>query len=416
MTQAEVADLTGLSVRAISNIERNVHSRLRRDSLVRIARVLNLDEAQVAVLRGVRSRQAVGRWPGEPWPGEPVPSRPRPGDGETRVPAQLPMAVPDLVGRGRVSDEVVGALTAEPATGRVRGCPSVVVVNGAVGVGKTALAVHVGHRVRAKFPDGQLFLDLRGTADALAHAVFAVGPSDGHVPTDPVDRAALLRSYLSDRRVLVVIDGAATEAQVRSLLPGSSGCAVLVTSHRRLLGLEGARHIGVDPLDEQAAVDLIRRSAGRDPADLQPLARWCGFAPLALRAVGIRLAAHPDVSPSDLLALLATAPRPLDLLTAGDLAVRDRLAAAHDTLDGTTRRMFALLTTADPAALTPRAVAAATACTPEVARARLDAIADSGLLHRLTTPDGHRYRLDGPARAFAREAGVAAQTRPTRTA
>lgn len=396
LTQAEVAELTGLSVRAISNIERDVHSRLRRDSLVRIARVLNLDEAQVAVLRGARNREPLS---GRTWTGRAWSARDWPDDGVPRAPAQLPVAVPDLVGRGRTSDAVADALTAEPAAGRVQGCPSVVVVTGAVGVGTTTLAVHVGHRVRARFPDGQLFLDLRGTADALAHALFAVGPPGGPVPTDPVDGAALLRSRLSDRRVLVVIDGATSEAEVRGLMPASSGCAVLVTSHGRLFGLEGATHIDVEPLDEEAAADLIRRSAGGAgrAADLRPLARWCGFSPLALRAVGIRLAAHPDVSPVRLLTLLAAAPRPLDLLETGGLAVRDRLAAAYATLDAAARETFARLPTMTPAELTPGGPAA------DAVRARLDAIADSGLLHRPTGATGHRYHLDGPAKAFARE-------------
>jgi hypothetical protein len=351
--------------------------------------VLNLDADQVAALRGVRARPAaVGL--------DPVTG--------VRTPAQLPMAVPDLVGRDDLVTAVVQALT----TDRIRGCPSVVVLSGEVGVGKTALAVHVGHRIRASFPDGQLFLDLGGSVDALAGALFAIGYTDGRMPADPTARAAMLRSGLSDRRVLLVIDGATTEAQVRALLPGSSGCAVLVTSRSRLAGLEGATRIGVDPLDEAAAVDLVRRTAGIGPgptAPLQALARRCGRSPLALRAVGLRLAAHADVQPDDLVTLLDTAPRPLDLLAAGDLAVRDRLAAAYEALTGPGRRLFARLSAVDSTDLTPHGVAEAASLPLEDARHLLDAVVDSGLLHRLATPapGGRHYRLGGPAREFARE-------------
>ncbi|GIJ69617.1 XRE family transcriptional regulator [Virgisporangium ochraceum] len=389
LTQADVAEQAGLSVRAISNIERNVHSRLRRDSLARIARVLDLDAEQVAALRGVRIRPGTGVL-------DPVTG--------ARTPAQLPMAVPDLVGRATLAATVADALTAD----RIRGCPSVVVLSGEVGVGKTALAVHVGHRVRASFPDGQLFLDLGGSADALTGALFAIGHTDGRLPAEPAARAAMLRSGLSDRRVLLVIDGATTEAQVRALLPGSSGCAVLVTSRSRLTGLEGATRIGVDPLDEATAVDLIRRTAGMGAGPttaLRALARRCGRSPLALRAVGLRLATHPDLPPDDLAGLLGTAARPLDLLVAGDLAVRDRLATAYGALTEAGRRLFARLSTVDSTDLTPHGVAAAASLSPEDARHLLDGIADSGLLHRLATPapGGRHFHLGGPAREFARE-------------
>ena len=235
------------------------------------------------------------------------------------IPAQLPMDVPGFTGRetelARLDASLAGLADAPTAV-------VVSAVSGTAGVGKTALAVHWAHRVADRFPDGQLYVDLRGYGateplrpiDALAQLLHALGAPADRVPVDTDEAAALYRSLLAGRRMLVVLDNAATAEQIRPLLPGH-GCVVLVTSRDRLTGLaarDGAHCLAVDVLTEPDAMALLRRLLGAELTDAEPeaarqLALDCARLPLALRIAAANLASGPYDSVSSYLAELRTA-------------------------------------------------------------------------------------------------------------
>ncbi|MFM9444868.1 BTAD domain-containing putative transcriptional regulator [Streptomyces acidiscabies] len=279
------------------------------------------------------------------------------------VPAQLPGPTPGFTGR---ADQLrqLDALLPGPATGDGRHQPQGMVlaaITGTGGVGKTALAVHWAHRVRDHFPDGELFVDLRGHSaqapvrpvEALARFLLALGVAAERIPGTPEAAADLYRTLSAERRMLVVLDNAVDPEQVRPLLPGGPGCVALVTSRDRLAGLaarDGARRIGVDMLTPEESRLLLRRTVGesRVAADLRAaadLADACGHLPLALRIS----AANIDHTPWRTLRDQADELREGDRLTAlsviGDrtTAVRTAFSLSYHALDAPVRRMFRLL-------------------------------------------------------------------------
>jgi tetratricopeptide (TPR) repeat protein len=235
------------------------------------------------------------------------------------------------------------------------------VVSGTAGIGKTALAVHWGHRVRHRFPDGQLYVDLRGydpdrpltPGDALTRFLTVLGVPGDAVPLDPDDRAGRYRTEMADRRMLVVLDNALSEEQVRPLLPGSPSCAVLVTSRDSLAGLvarEGARRVGLGPLPPPEAVALLRRLVGTrvdtEPGPAAALVEQCVRLPLALRVAAELAVARPATPLADLVTELTDRQRRLDLLTAGGdprAAVEAVLSWSYERLPAPAARAFRLL-------------------------------------------------------------------------
>jgi len=225
------------------------------------------------------------------------------------VPRQLPAASRYFVGRIRELDILYGLLERNP-----RETDGVVIsaLTGMAGIGKTALAVYWAHQVADEFPDGQLFADLRGFSpfgapvsptEVVSGFLTALGVSPASIPLDAVDRAALYRSLLAGRRILIVLDNAQDAEQVRSLLPGSPGCLVLITSRSRLTGLaagEGAHLVPLGVLTDSESRDLLTTSlgAGRvlaEPAAVSELIGLCARLPLALRDVAARVAARPGL-------------------------------------------------------------------------------------------------------------------------
>lgn len=264
------------------------------------------------------------------------------GPGAAASPAQLPPAPLHFTGREATLRSLGGALGA----GR-----RVAVVSGMAGVGKSALAVHMAHRLREEFPDGQLYINLHGATpgmapltpgQALASLLRDLGaeprpaPEDG---ADPAAASALLRSLLAPTRTLLVLDDAATAAQVRPLLPAGPGCAVIVTSRSPLTTLDGAALFPLEPLSAGDSAALLRAVSGREGLDAgHPLVDLAGRLPLALRIVAARLAARRALTPDALAELLTVSGGRLHHLEYDDLSVRRSLAVALDALRTSERR------------------------------------------------------------------------------
>ncbi|MEU7574938.1 tetratricopeptide repeat protein [Micromonospora sp. NPDC049240] len=331
-------------------------------------------------------------------------------------PAQLPADLADFTGRAAQVAEITHHLSGTAGALRIHA------VSGTGGVGKSSLAVHAAHLLRPHYPDGQLHVRLHGhgerpvdPADVLAQFLRALGRPAPPPGGDLDERVHLYRSALADRRVLVLLDDAAGEGQVRPLLPSGAGCAALVTSRTPLAGLVGARHLPLDVLDAQAAVTLLLTAAGRDrarvdPADAAAVVRLCGRLPLAVRVAGARLATRPHWTLAAFAGRLADSRRRLDELRAGDLDVRASFQLSYDGLDPDTRRAFRLLALLDQPTVTAWLAAALLGATPTGAERLLESLVDAQLLE---SSAGDRYRLHDLLRVYAAEM-AAAEPEPAR--
>ena len=351
--------------------------------------------------------------------------RPSSGVGGTErvkvVPSQLPLDPAGFTGREEELarlEKVLGVSSARPTAVVVSA------VSGTAGVGKTALAVHWAHRARDRFPDGQLYVNLRGydpdrpltAPDALVRFLTALGVSEQDIPPEPDDRAARYRTEVADRRMLIVLDNAATVEQVRPLLPGTGSCAVLVTSRDSLAGLvarEGAQRLDLDLLPADAARTLLRRLIGpraeAEPDAVDALAAQCARLPLALRVAAELAVTRPGTPLTDLVAELADQQRRLYLLDAeGDprAAVVTVFSWSLRQLPPEAARTFRLLGLHPGPDLDAHAAAALTGNTVPDARRALEILARAHLVQRVdasptptgtSTPDA-REALDTPTR------------------
>lgn len=325
--------------------------------------------------------------------------------------SQLPPDTWHFAGRDRLCQDLARTVEGDPE----RTAVPVVTVTGLPGVGKTALAVRVAHRVRARFPDGQWHVRLDGAGgprdpeQVLGELLETSGADPGTIPAGLDRRTAALRARVADRRVLIMLDGAASAAQVRPLLPGTAGAAVLVTSRRLLAGLGAADAVRLGPLAPAEALDLLGRLAGPDrvaaePAAAAEISAACGRLPLALRIAGARLAARPEWRLARLAGLLRDRHRRLDELAIGDLAVRPGLASSVEALDPVLRAALHRL-----APLGGRGFPARTAT--ELAGGDLDAdwLIDELMAVNLVDPVGTdatgepRYRLPELVAVYAAE-------------
>ncbi|WP_404869135.1 BTAD domain-containing putative transcriptional regulator [Kitasatospora griseola] len=337
-----------------------------------------------------------------------LPSRPgRPVGGP---PAQLPAETGRHLGR-RAQLQVLDTLVSPGPQ------PRLVTVVGPPGIGKTALAVHWAHTRREHFPDGQLYIDLHGQsaqpalrpAEVLARFLRALGTPPDRLPADPDEAAALYRTLLADRRALIVLDNARDPEQVRPLLPGTRGCAVVVTGRHRLTGLvagDGARRLTLGALDPDEARDLLGSVVGEcrtaaEPDAARRLVELCDGLPLAVRAAGADLVAR-DGTIAEHCARLAGDDL-LDLLhVEGDprSTVRAAFDLSYRALPGPARRLYRLLGLLPGPDTTVDGAAALAETDPAEAAALLRTLADAHLLRE--HPAG-RYALPGLLRAHARK-------------
>jgi tetratricopeptide (TPR) repeat protein len=332
------------------------------------------------------------------------------------VPRQLPARGHTFTGREAELAQVTGLL----ASPEHRESPVVIAIVGMGGLGKTTLAVHAASSVVDDYPDGQLYLDLRGhdtraPLTALRGLTFLIGALGGdasEVPDDIDQAAAIFRSLVSGTRVLIVLDNAADAAQVEPMLPASAGCAVVITSRLALAGRVDAHHVPLEVLPVHESHRLLGRLVGeerlaQDPRAAAELARACGGLPLALRIVGSRLAARPTW-PLDFLASRLTQARTcLSELCSGDLAVRSNIAlsvenleASDDPVDVAAARVHLWCGLLPSTGLSVHAVASLLGLPAEATATALERLADVSLVEPMGPG---RYRVHDLVQAVARE-------------
>jgi DNA-binding SARP family transcriptional activator/Tfp pilus assembly protein PilF len=335
------------------------------------------------------------------------------------VPRQLPGAVRHFVGRGRELAALSALLV--PESGQPPGTVVISAIGGTAGVGKTALALQWAHRVADRFPDGQLYVNLRGydpdqpvaAADALAGFLRALGMPGEQIPADTQERAAAYRSLLAGQRVLVVLDNAREADQVRPLLPGGSSCAVVVTSRdaqAALVARDGAARLELDLLQPGDAADLLCELIGdrsaADPDATAVLAACCCRLPLALRVAAEIANARPGTPLADLAGELAVQQDRLDLLDAGRdarTAVRAVFSWSYRHLDDATARAFRLAGLHPGPDLEIYAIAALTDTTAAQAGRLLGQLARA---HLIQPAAPGRYSMHDLLGDYARELAV----------
>lgn len=340
-------------------------------------------------------------------------------------PAQLPRDLSDFTGRAPELAGLLAAAAAHPADTTL-----VAAIDGMAGVGKSAFAVHAAHRLAGDYPDGQIHIDLHGhtpglpplePAEALRTLLLSVGVAEGRIPDEPGPRAALWRSELAGRRLIVVLDNARDEAQVDPLLPGAGRHLVLVTSRRRMQHLDDARVTSLDVLDRAEALSLLRQVVGRDragidPAALAEIAALCADLPLALRLVAARLRHRPSWTARAMAGRLAGHRSLLGGLDAGANSVEAAFAVSYQQLSPGQQTCFRRLGLLPGADFDPYVVAALVGVPLPEAEAVLESLLDVHLI-RQDVPG--RYRFHDLLRAHARasrEAAPAAEPRDTTAA
>ncbi len=331
---------------------------------------------------------------------------------EPAIPSQLPPGLPDFVGR----EALVTELLDELAPDHERETPPVLLLTGAGGIGKSSLAVRLAHQIAEAYPDGRLFAALRGTTSeprspeaVLAGFLRAFGVPSDAIPADVDESACLFRSLVHSRRVLLVLDDAAGEAQLRPLLPAGGGCAVIVTSRFALGGLELGRPVPVDVLPPDDAAALLARLTGDCDIDAESVAaqqvlEYCGGLPLALRIVGSRIADHSGWELADVANELSAQRRRLDWLQSGDLAVRSSLSLGYRQLAPDRQRLFRRLGLLPAADFPAWAAAVADGGEHDAAGGALEDLRRRHMIQPTGRGTGMpRYRVHDLLRSFALE-------------
>jgi tetratricopeptide (TPR) repeat protein/transcriptional regulator with XRE-family HTH domain len=457
LTQEQLAEQSGLSVRAVGDLERGRTGRPHWRSVELLAVALGLPEsAYVHFLGGPQVPADPSALPRSGWAAGAAATRAAFGDGRpgpltpdsagplslawagrgpglpaqdqngatlmagmvevSHTPAQLPADIADFTGRGEQVTRLRRMLAGQ-ARGEGSGAVTIALLAGAGGLGKTTLAMHVAHSLLAEFPDGQLYAHLLGTsqrpaepAEVLARFLRELGMNSARIPAGEDERAAQYRSRLAGRRMLIVLDDARDAAQVRSLVPGFASSAVLVTSRNRMPDLAGRRLIDLDVLEQDEARALFAAVVGQGRAEAEPEAAGevlaaCAGLPLAIRIAGARLAARSGWTVRTMAGRLSDERRRLDELKTGDLAVRTCFEMSFSSLPGRNQpdgidpaHAFRLLGVwAGPSIGLPAAVALLGQPEEAVADA-LEVLVDAQLLQ---SPAPDRYQFHDLLRAYA---------------
>ncbi|WP_433825945.1 helix-turn-helix domain-containing protein [Actinoplanes sp. CA-015351] len=388
LTMEQLAERSGVSARAISDMERERSVAPQRRTVQALAEALALPETeQPAFLAAARA--------GRPKVTAAVP----PGC------CALPRPVPDFTGRVR---ELAQLTQVANSAGPAPAVAPVVTVSGTAGAGKTTLAVQAAHLLGTAFPGGTLFIDLRGmdtrpapATEALARLLSALGVRDDEIPAAEMDRAGMYRESLLHRQVLVVFDNVADESQVRPLLPGPGPSLTVITSRRLLAGLEGVHRLNLPQLPADDAATLLRRIIGdREPDAVDEVSELCGRLPLALRIAGNRLMSRPRWTVRHLADRLTSERRRLDQLIAGDLRIAAAFNLSYAQLSPQARRLFRRLSLAPGSDFDARIAASLDPADPDGIEDALDELVELSLLQAHV--DG-RYRFHNLIRLFARE-------------
>lgn len=325
--------------------------------------------------------------------------------GERTPLRQLPPDIAEFTGRAAEIERLERVLTSTSGT------VAIAVVEGPGGIGKSALAVHVGHRLADRFPDGQLYVDLQGAGPAPLDPMTVFGRllrvlGTDTVPDTVAEAGAAFRAVTADSRLLVVLDNAGDAARVRPLLPAGAGCAVLVTSRQVLATLDGATHLPLDVLAPAESLALLGTVVGAarvaaDAAGAERLAGLCGHLPLALRIAAARLAARPSWPAGALADRLDDATRRLDELQFADLGVRASFQVSYQSLvDASVAEAYPVLSLLDVPTLGLPVAARLLDQDERRTEWLMERLVDAQLLE---TPAPHRYRLHDLLRLFARE-------------
>lgn len=378
-TQGRLAEASGISVRALRELERGRARAAQQRSAEVLADALGLTGGDrefflTVAKQGRRRNPALAA--------------------QAAATCALPAPTADLSGR----ESELEQLSAKVAEGG-----GVVAIVGQAGVGKTALAVTAADLWRAEFPDGGYAVDLRGMDErplsagtALDRLLRALDVAPGQVPASEAERSALLRMLLEGRKVLLLLDNAADEAQIRPLLVAGPGSLTLITCRRTLAGLEGARWLGLETLSDDGATGLLAKIAGADrvhaePAAARELAELCGYLPLALRIAGNRLATRPQWSLAQLADRLRDESTRLRALAAGDLRLRSAFDLSYRAVSPEARRLFRLLATVPGADFGLELAAVVSGASPADVRDRLDELVDASLLQTTAQPERHQF-------------------------
>jgi tetratricopeptide (TPR) repeat protein/transcriptional regulator with XRE-family HTH domain len=405
LTQEELAERTGLSVRAISDIERGRTVRPHDSSVSVLASTLGLE------------------------PPDELATPAGPEEGQRSVPRQLPTSLPFFAGRAAELETLNGLLRRRTGA---HGTVVTAVISGTAGIGKTALALHWAHRSAGSFPDGQLYASLRGfdpsaepvpPVAAIRGFLDALDVAPDQVPVSAEAQASLYRSLLADRRMLIVVDNARDAEQVAPLLPASPACLVLVTSRNQmpdLVATQGAYPLPLDLLDTGDAAQLLALRLGPqrladEAGAVHQLIELCARLPLALSIIAARAATHPHFPLASMVAELRDSRTRLDALDSGERAssLRAVFSCSYEKLSAPAARVFRLLG-AHPG---PDVTVAATASMAGISvREARKALAE---LHRgnlLTEPLPGRFAFHDLLRAYAAELVSAPGSEPERAA
>lgn len=385
VTQEGLAEASGMSVRALRDVERGRTRAVQRRSAEVLADALGLagDDRELFLVRAREGRRR----------------EPRPVVGRAGTLSGVPPAVPDLVGR----EGELARLREFVADG------GTVAVVGQPGVGKTALAVSAAYGLRSEFPDGCVWVDLRGMDEqpvtvraALERLLRGLGVAASEMPAAEEDQLGLYRKVLTGRRMLVVLDNAANETQVRPLVAAAPGCVTLVTCRQALAGLAGVRWVWLEPLADGDSTELLAGVVGTDRVRAEPdaaaeLVSLCGGLPLAVRIVGNRLATRPHWSMGYLAELLRDERIRLSALSVGDLQVRSAFEVSYRRLSPSAQVVFRRLAALPGVDFGVELAEIATGVSgPQM----LDELADASLVHPLA--EG-RFQFHDLLRLFSLE-------------